>query len=68
MTDNSNPWDDQGIWEQDFHVIDEKELNKMSWKNLKEDLINMWFLKYNDLSKEDQTLFDELADETREME
>lgn len=68
------------VWESDFTIIDEEELQNMKkkWKleidknieeengNLKEDLIKLWFLDYENMSDEEKKIFDELENEKRE--
>ncbi len=65
------------IWESDFKIIDEKELEKIkkSWKeikeleewwNLRDDLIELWFLEYDKLSEEEKIIFDEMKKEKRD--
>jgi len=71
MTDN---W--QIIWESNFKIIDESELKKMKtqwelkldnkWWNLRDDLIKLWFLDYDNLNEEEKKIFDEMKDETRD--
>ncbi len=39
--------------------------NKESW-NLKDDLIELWFLDYDNLSEEEKIIFDEMKDEKRD--
>ena len=39
--------------------------NKESW-NLKDDLIELWFLDYDNLSEEEKIVFDEMKDEKRD--
>jgi hypothetical protein len=34
--------------------------------NLKDDLINLWFVDYEDLSEKDREIFDELENEKRD--
>ncbi len=61
------------IGETDFTIIDEKELIELKSKkesniggNLKDDLINLWFVDYEDLSEKDREIFDELENEKRD--
>ncbi len=39
--------------------------NKDHW-NLKDDLIELWFLDYDNLSEEEKIIFDEMKDEKRD--
>lgn len=70
--------EDQIIWETDFKIIDKDELEKLwdledikdldqiqTWWNLRDDLIDLWLLDYDNLDEEQKKIFDELADETR---
>jgi len=66
-------WDDSIIWsnslgEQDFKIIDKKDLNKHTGKNLKEDLINMGFLDYDNLTDNEKKIYDELDNEIKDAE
>ena len=61
------------IGETDFTIIDENELIELKSKkesniggNLKDDLINLWFVDYEDLSEKDREIFDELENEKRD--
>lgn len=69
------------IWEFDFKIVDKKELDAIKsegsidnafknklWKkgNLKDDLIQLWFLDYDNLSDEEKKIFDELENEKRD--
>lgn len=61
------------IGETDFTIVDEKELMELKSKkeskisgNLKDDLINLWFVDYEDLSEKDRGIFDELENEKRD--
>jgi len=50
---------------QSFKVISKEELKKYQWSNLKEDLINLWFLDYDNLSDEEKKIYDELEKEKK---
>lgn len=72
----------QVIWESDFKIIDKEELENINheWKlendfelsknkstgNLRDDLIELWFLDYDNLSEEEKMIFDEMKDEKRD--
>ena len=69
------------IWETDFKIVDKKDLEKIKkieeledvndiekekWLNLKDDLIELWLLNYDNLSEEEKKIFDELENEKRD--
>ena len=61
------------IGETDFTIVDKKELIELKSKkaskisgNLKDDLINLWFVDYEDLDEKDREIFDELENEKRD--
>jgi len=67
----------QIIWESDFKIIDKKELEKIKkwWNeikeldegwNLRDDLIELGLLDYENLSDEEKKVFDELKNEKRD--
>lgn len=56
------------VVEDDFVIIDKKDFKSTKKWNLKDDLINMGFLDYENLSDGDKKVFDELDEETREEE
>jgi len=69
----------QIIWETDFKIVDKKELEKINnldelkdlndlndWWNLRDDLIRLGLLDYENLSEEEKKVFDELENEKRE--
>jgi len=70
----SDEW--QIIGETDFKVIDKKELEELriekwelrieNWWNLKDDLIELGLLDYENLSEEEKKVFDELENEKRD--
>ena len=63
----TNDW--QILWESDFKIIDKEELEKMKekeWWNLKDDLIKLWFLDYDNLSEDEKKIFDEMENEKRD--
>ncbi len=62
------------IWEADFQIVDEDELQKIKDKdnlkkesNLRDDLIELWFLDYDSLSEEEKIIFDEMKKEKRDQ-
>ena len=72
----SDEW--QIIGETDFKIIDQKDLEKIknldelenlddldNWWNLRDDLIKLGLLDYENLSEEEKKVFDELKDERR---
>lgn len=70
----------QIIWESDFKIVDKDELENIKngenmdsriqetdkWWNLRDDLIELWFLDYDNLSEEEKIIFDEMKDEKRD--
>lgn len=67
----------QIIWESDFKIIDKNELEKIKkwWNeikeldeewNLRDDLIELGLLDYENLSDEEKKVFDELKNEKRD--
>ncbi|HPK27675.1 MAG TPA: hypothetical protein PKX34_00460 [Candidatus Absconditabacterales bacterium] len=61
------------IGETDFTIVDKKELIELKSKkeskisgNLKDDLINLGFVDYEDLDEKDREIFDELENEKRD--
>ena len=46
----------------DDEILGEKE----EWWNLKDDLIKLWFLDYDNLSEEEKKIYDELENEKRD--
>ncbi len=62
----------QIIWESEFKIIDKDELENIKnteikkESNLRDDLIELWFLDYDNLSEEEKIIFDELKNEKRD--
>lgn len=64
------------IWETDFKIVDQKELEELriddwkliieKWWNLRDDLIELGLLDYENLSEEEKKIFDELKNEERD--
>ena len=61
------------IWEADFQIVDEDELQEIKNKdnlkkesNLRDDLIELGLLDYENLSDEEKKVFDELKNEKRD--
>ncbi len=70
----SDAW--QIIGETDFKIIDKKELEELkvddwkliieNWWNLRDDLIKLGLLDYENLTEEEKKVFDELQNEERD--
>lgn len=68
--------DGQVIWESGFKIVDKQELeaikkfetetSNQDWGNLRDDLIDLWFLDYEGLSEEEKKAFDEMKKEKRD--
>lgn len=64
----------QILGESDFKIIDKDELDSIKdewdvnneWWNLRDDLIKLWFLDYDNLSDEEKIIFDEMKREKRD--
>jgi hypothetical protein len=57
-------------YEDDFVVVDKNIYDKTKWKNLFEDLKNLWIISdedYENATPAQKKRFDELKDETRAM-
>ena len=50
-------------WE--LTLDNEKKIEEKEWWNLRDDLIKLWFLDYDNLNEEEKKIFDEMKDETR---
>ena len=48
-------------------ALDNKEkIEEKEWWNLKDDLIKLWFLDYDNLSEDEKKIFDEMENEKRD--
>ena len=52
-------------WELTLDDIENKEENNTNW-NLRDDLIELWFLDYDNLTGEEKKIFDEMENEKRD--
>jgi hypothetical protein len=50
----------------DLKADSEDNWKEEKWWNLKDDLINLWFLDYDNLSEKEKIIFDEMKDEKRD--
>ena len=52
-----------GEWE--FHIVDKNEVEDEKESNLKNDLIDLWIIDYEELSEDEKKEIDKLEQETR---